>query len=422
MRMQIVALVVGVAAAAFVAGWLVRGAGAESATDPATSEPIADAPPTRAPAPRFTERAESAQVDRMRRQRDEALREVERVRTERDQPKQNPAKILAERLSETLDAATTDAVKSRADRLRASHLAQADAADATAAMQVEQEIRKERAERDDRMRGGTMAFLAGLKAKWTPPWEMLRSPEQFGALFKRQTDAGTVDGATLRYDELPADGTTIRFPPGRFALDVAKMNGWKTFPKDLVLEGAGMDATLVVMTCDFRIANAVHSFTLRDLTVDTNDNYFESNRENPYTLRVERSRIVGFDMGAGSSAMLGGSVGAFFATDSRIESGFGRHPGFGNLFDVRGALVARLENCDIVGPFNSVYYQWSGAAQEFTGCRFTRMDQNNKRMFERSEDMVEFVGCTFEYATNGERPAKRLLSELNPAWADAKKR
>ena len=89
--------------------------------------------------------------------------------------------------------------------------------------------------------------------------------------------------------------------------------------------------------------------------------------------------------------------------------------------DVRGALVARLERCDLVGPFRSIYYQWSGAAHVFDHCRFTNLTEMTRSQVERGPDQVRFVNCTFEYMS-GEaqqsRPAQRDPSEINPAWTE----
>jgi hypothetical protein len=340
-------------------------------------------------------------------------------------PAQHPdaADLLAQSLGEKIDPATQAAVRQRAADLRKYALRLADTADKLAADEWAASIRKERAERDDRMRGGTMAFLQGLAGNWTPQSELVRSPEKFGALFLPQVFGGVVDGASILYGQATPSGTTIRFPAGQFALDVRAMNCWWPFPKDLVLQGAGMDATLLVANSDLDVRESVTSLTLRDLTIHTNDEYLDRLRDAPYTIRMERCRVVGFDMGAGQSSMLGGSVGAFYARGCRFEAGFGRSPGSGVLFDVRGMLLARLENCDVVGPFRSVFAA-GRATQVFANCRFTKMSPRTKTDVEGTAGAAEFSGCTFQYLANdwdSTARAKRSVSEFNPAWKDPKR-
>jgi hypothetical protein len=331
------------------------------------------------------------------------------------------ADLLAKQLGEKIDAATQTSVRERAAAMRRRLVDAAAVAESTAAYQMAEEIRKERAERADRMRGGTMAFLKGLERSWAPQVELVRSPERFGALFARQTDAGVVDGATLSYASRPPDGTTIRFAAGQFALDVRAMNSWRPFPKDLAVQGAGMDATLLVTNSDLDVRESVVSLTFRDLTIHTNDEYLDRLRNAPYTIRMDRCRVIGFDMGAGQSSMLGGSIGAFYARDCRFEAGFGRSLGSGVLFDVRGALLARLENCDIVGPLRSAFIPKGCATQVFTNCRFTNI---GPRDAERVDGAAEFTGCTFQVLTaDNEKAARtrRSVAEFNPAWKDPKR-
>jgi hypothetical protein len=334
------------------------------------------------------------------------------------------ADLLAKQLGETVDASTAAAVRDRAERLRKDLLAQAEAAEVTVANQVAREIRRERAEREDRMRGGTMAFLEGLQRNWTPQFELVRSPEKFGALFARKTNGPIVDGATLSYATPPADGTTIRFPAGIHRLDVVAMGRWQPFPKDLVIEGAGMDATALVGNDMLRADGPVHSLTYRNLTMDTGNNDFQRIRGGPFTLRLDRCRIVGFDDGAGGSDMLSSDVGAVYATDCRFETGFGSSPGRCNLFDVRGALLVRMENCDLVGPYYSVFDSSKSASQVFARCRLTRMTSSVKRAVEGRPGTTEFADCKVEYLTKDDDPAaraKRALTEFNPAWTNPKR-
>jgi len=312
-----------------------------------------------------------------------------------------------------------DEVARRAAAIREQARAMADAADATARRTVEQERARERALVEDAARGGTMALLRRLEKDWVPPYELLSSRERYAELFARQTTGGTVDGRSFDGETSLSDGDTIQFPPGRYEVQSRWLERLSPFPKDLAVEGYGMDETVIVLSSDLDVRDEVHSLTFRDLTIHCNDNYLERMRHSPYTLRLDRCRVIGFDMGAGGSKMLGGSVGAFYATGCRIEAGYGRAPGFGNLFDVRGALLVRLEDCDVVGPFRSVYEGGARAAQLFVRCRFTRMTPRLKRSLETPGAMARFEECTFEYLSDEEERQpreKRPITDINPAW------
>ena len=293
-----------------------------------------------------------------------------------------------------------------------------ESAETAARLKVERDLAAERAQREDLERGGAMTWLRSMQKDWNPPWELLSEPQKFGALFVRKAEGQTLDGRSITSDSRLADGDRIVYPVGKHTLDVSSLSRQSPFPKDILIEGGGMDRTLLRFNNEMRFRGDIHSLTFRDLTIHCGDNYLEAMRNGPYTLRIERCRIIGFDMGAGGSDMLSGSVGAFYASDSRIEAGFGRAPGFGNLFDVRGALVARLENCDIEGPFRSIYDRSSGAAQVFDHCRFTNLTRSNRSQIERKSDGVRFVECTFGYQPEGAEstPKGRNLSELNPDW------
>ncbi len=312
-------------------------------------------------------------------------------------------------------------VAKRAEAIRAQARVMEASAESTARRQVEAELTAERALLEDAERGGTMALLRRFEKDWTPPYELLGDAERYGALFERQTEGGTVDGRTFDARVELDDGDTIQYPPGRFELGTGALERHAPFPKDLSIAGYGMDETVLVLSDDLRVRSEVHSLTFRDLTLHCNDNSLERLRSQPYTLRLDKVRVIGFDNGAGGSKMLGGSVGAFYATDCRFEAGFGGSPGSGNLFDVRGALLARLENCDVVGPFRSVYYQWSGAAQLFVNCRFTRMRPSMRQHLEAPKGMARFEDCAFEYLPEEAatpRPKQRPLTDINPAWTD----
>jgi hypothetical protein len=162
------------------------------------------------------------------------------------------------------------------------------------------------------------------------------------------------------------------------------------------------------------------------MTIHCGDNYLLQLRRN-FTVRLERCRLVGFDMGAGGSKAFAGDAGAVLVSACRIEAGFGKSPGFGNLFDVRGALVVRVEDSVIRGPFRSVWDGGGGAAQLFERTRFELMDPRWPTQFESPPRGVRLKECTQEFAEpeayrQAERAKPRSLAEINPAWVEPKRR
>jgi hypothetical protein len=186
-----------------------------------------------------------------------------------------------------------------------------------------------------------------------------------------------------------------------------------------------MDATLLVTNSyvDFR-SGSLASLTFRDLTIHTDDRDLARIRDALFTIRMERCRVIGFDTAAACASMLAGQVGAFWAKDCRFEAGFGRSPGDGVLFDVRGMLLARFDNCDVVGTIG-LGVGTMCSTQVFANCRFTRQAPYVREGFERPRGgTAEFTGSTFQYlASNQDKAAraKRSVTEFNPAWKDPKR-
>lgn len=289
----------------------------------------------------------------------------------------------------------------------------------------EEERRATEARRvEDVSRGGTMALLAGLKRDWQPPWDLVSSTERYGKLFERTARGPSLDGASADLWDRPADGSVLQYPAGRFEFATSQMGNWREFPADLVVQGQGMDATLLVLYSSLELKAEVRSLTFRDVTIHANNHHLVQSRAEAMTLRMERCRIVGFDMGAGGSSMLAGSVAALHATDCRIEAGYGGAPGSGNLFDVRGAFLARLERCVVRGPLSSVYYQWTGAAQLFRECQFLDLQESLRSHVENPGGMARFEDCTFAFLEGDYVKPKESKDpvEINPAWVDPEAR
>jgi hypothetical protein len=307
-------------------------------------------------------------------------------------------------------------VQRRAVVIREAALRAADQAEATAARQVAEEERREQAFLEDKARGGTMALLRSLSKESVHLTEMVRDPAAFGKLFERKVHGPVVAGTAWPEREAIPDGTTLDFPSGAHVWQANALGRAERFPRDLVVQGRGMDETLVRPN-RVHARDDVHSLTFRDLTIHcSNAPLVDFRGTNPATIRLERCRVIGFDSGAGGSVMFEGSSAAFYATDCRIEARYGRG-GDGNLFRVRSGFLARLENCVLVGPFRSVYDQDGNATYHFVRCHFVDMPPQMKGQIERPRSGVRFLDCRVDYAEPGVRfNDERSLGDLNPAW------
>lgn len=282
---------------------------------------------------------------------------------------------------------------------------------------VTRPLAEERAKREALLRGDPMEFLK--KVGKDSVLDLVATPAEFARLFERKEIGSRVEGVSLRDDTLLATGDRIAFPRGQFRLDP---RAWKKlpFPSDIVIEGDGMDETLVVLASEFDMAGDVRSLTLRDLTLHCNEHNLTRMRSGAHTLRLENCRVIGFDAGAGRSVMLDARDCAFFATRCAFEGGFGNGPGSGTLFNESGTLLVRLENCDVIGPFRNVWE--SSGTYVFDHSRFTEMDQRMQSTFDGlAQDPAVWAHSTVVYATREGRPERRSVAELNRLWTDPKR-
>jgi hypothetical protein len=184
-----------------------------------------------------------------------------------------------------------------------------------------------------------------------------------------------------------------------------------------------MDRTAVGLDGPLQTNTAIHSLTLRDLTIDTHKHRLVD-LDRPGTIRLTRCRIVGFDYDRNSSCVFRGDAIAIFAEDCRFEAGYTRGtPGYGALFDVRGSLLARLERCTIKGPMGGLFNRGTRSTCVFESCEFVDLDPSPEGGLASGEaklppETVRLDGC--KIARSGGQPwellRRRSLEELNPAW------
>lgn len=285
-----------------------------------------------------------------------------------------------------------------------------------AARRIAAEVLREEALREDAERNGAMALLRSLKDRDIHPFEVMADPEVFDDLFERKTHGPLLHGTTWGEQDELQDGTVLSYPPGVHEWNPGAFLHRKRFPRDLLVEGAGMDATMLRFKANLSTRDEVHSLTFRDLTLDCANNSLTDLRREPITLRLDRCRIVRFDRGAGGSYMVDAKDTAFYATDCRIEGGYGRGRD-GNLFRARGLLV-RMDRCLIRGPVRDVYDTGDSSTYLFRECFFQDMYDRLKTTLEAPSSGVRFENCSFSYLPKDapRLEAPRLLSEINPDW------
>lgn len=279
-----------------------------------------------------------------------------------------------------------------------------------------EEVPRSRASRDeDPSALGAKEVLRYLaQGSKKPPRELVADAKHFESYF-----APRHVGPDLAGPELSGDGTaeiepgaTIHFPAG-VHLVTSLTFGVRDLPPDVTIAGAGMDVTLLVQRQDLHVAQDLERFTLRDCTIYTGDNYLMDLRGQTLGIfRLLRTRVIGFDMAAGSSCALGIKASLVHAVESFFEGGYGRHPGSGRLLDVRtSALLARFDRC----LFSRIQIGYSrDGVVLFAGCTFEEM------LAEPGPVLLEDCEYTrrepLEDSQAEEHALRRDLKQLFPAW------
>jgi hypothetical protein len=288
---------------------------------------------------------------------------------------------------------------------------------------AEQRTRSEMLAADAR-RGGAFTLLEKLDAgEGAPVLSLVHDTAAFDALFVREAPEHGVDLAlakTSSREEL-TDGSTFVFPAGCFLIDNLLERGANSVaPKDFTIAGAGMDATLLVLDEDLGSRGPIRNFTLRDCTVHTDSNYLFDHRRGAATVTLERVRVVGFDMGAGSSCAFALGDGVVLSVRScRFEGGFGRNPGSGTLFDMRtDAFVARFDGTLVQHVALGFEHIRPNATVLFANCRLENVF-SWRDPFETVDEHagIELVATTLTLHEKAQGESlERDLDELFPGW------
>ncbi|MHC4409936.1 MAG: hypothetical protein ACYS0F_13165, partial [Planctomycetota bacterium] len=299
---------------------------------------------------------------------------------------------------------------------------QMEAAEILEAHKLAQQTKEEARRLEDAKRGGTMEFLRGLGKSPARLPKLVANADEFAIHFARKAEGPLVNPGALKNGETIPDGAVIEYSAG-----VHDLGTNRVFPrsgpvaKDLLFVGLGMDQTLLRIE-EISAREEIASLTFRDLTLDCNNDYMTDLRhEGPATIRFERCRIIGFDMGAGGSVMFAARTGAFYASDCWFEAGYSRtRAGYGNLFRVGSGLLVRMERCTFVGPFNSIYAANPAATYHFAECEIRDTKQHLARCKTNVRDGVTFENCVLTELAGDTRNIRRSHSDLNPAWPKRK--
>lgn len=257
-----------------------------------------------------------------------------------------------------------------------------------------------------------------------PVPSLVRDAERFAALYRREHATSFVDGTGLgaRPDDALGHGAVVTFPAGVFLVDHL-MDHADPFPDEVTLQGAGVDATLLVIP-ELYTRSVLRSFAIRDCSVHTDDNYLFDLRTQPATLEFERVRFTGFDIGAGSSCLIGTRETALWMVDCLVEGGYGRSPAYGQLFSIdTPGFVARFDRC----VFRRM---WMGLGRANEGATLVLSQCKLEDVFDDPEaDAEEQAGVFLEdcivlrYPGRPyEEPPRRDLNDLFPGWRAALER
>lgn len=275
-----------------------------------------------------------------------------------------------------------------------------------------------------------------------PRFDLMRDSTAFAAVFRQPSPAEIAAGSPVHLGPDATDPTVLRYPAGRFELDPRdrRLGGSLWAPKDVEIEGAGMDRTLVVLRSPITLLRESR-LILRDVTLHCNDLCPVELSQPGGLVRIERCRIVGFDAGGLGSQLLRGGSAAVRVTDCRIERGFGSEPGAVAMsfntsashrddhgareWTTNGPTVARFERTVFVGPFRSsrgadlplLRFRRATAVQ-FAECEFIDMRAADRAVIADPPETIRLHECVVrESEAPRLGPERRDVAELNPDWA-----
>jgi hypothetical protein len=301
------------------------------------------------------------------------------------------------------------------------HAAALAAGEQAARATIESRRKAEITQRDD-----IMALLED-KEREDDVLALRNDPAALVRLLDHKAKGPSLDGArhlTDPGDDGLPDGSVLLFPRGIFTLTEKAVLGIgprSRMPRDLTIEGAGMDRTLITLS-DFSARDLVYNLHLKDCTIDCgNDGAFDLRREKA-SVFAENVRFVRFDAGHGGCHIFSLRGGAVYCHDCRFDGGYGKSPGSGSI--LRGVTVARLDGC----VFDRISYEIGRHTEAtFAGCTFrdcARMPATLKRALAKpSRRGARYEDGTIETSLepderSGRAKLKRDIKTLFPGFKE----
>lgn len=252
-----------------------------------------------------------------------------------------------------------------------------------------------------------------------PPFDFLRDGKAIESFFKPRHGEHLVSAASREAIE---DGSTFEFGPGVWDLSefnsaMAKTEG----AADVTIRGSGMDNTLLVLRSDLSPRGNIERLRIRDCTIHCNDNYLFDQRRGVVTMECERTRIVGFDMAAGSSCMIGAWRGSLLRmVDCRIEGGYGRADvGSGQLFRVdHEGVASRFDRCLI----RQVQVYPDSGHHSFDACTLDEILDGKSFSNQKGIQLVDTRVTHFRHVDPETQRYRKVRHDLNDLFPDWKKR
>lgn len=286
---------------------------------------------------------------------------------------------LVRALGDTVDEAVVD---------RAAELVRArlDAAFPSAVAQAAEEERRRQELRRIEAAGEMAITLDALRKEPTPMDHLVGDRERFLRLM-RHGFVGPRTGPEALRDLAGQDrGTRIELPPGRHSLPRTLRT---PAPSGLTIAGAGIDRT--ELAGELTTSESLLGLTVEDLTIVDQD--FLDLRGGLLTLTMRRVRAAGYNTGAGGSNLLdirGGTGLAVQCEDCEFDGLVGRGgPKHTSVFSLSAsAKLLRFDRCTFVGNDSPIRW-WGTATVVFVGCTF----KGNRRAVVRE---ARYEDCRFE--------------------------
>lgn len=274
--------------------------------------------------------------------------------------------------------------------------------------------------RADLETGGPLAMLKNLASGGGGPMpDFVASREALDALFVRKHAPTRVTAnSSAQVLAALAPGASIHLTPGVFAFDNL-VDLEPAFPPEVALVGAGRERTLIVLEQPLASRAPLEDLRLAHCTILVRGKQL-FRQSLAATMELEDVRVIGFDNGVQSGALLDFSGGvALSARSCAFLGGYGELPGGAILLaSPQTAFLARFEACEFDLHSIGLSRLMRGVSVSFVDCTLSRILDNPR---DETENWlgVSFAGGELKRIPASARPkAPRLVDELFPGWKD----